>query len=223
VDGRVWIIGWETRIAGWAGEGQVLYTVEIYDPASATWSAGPSLNVARTDPFVVSCNGRIYAIGGAAHNSGPKLDSVESIGPGESAWRFETSLFEPTRQGHACVLDGIIYCASIDGIFAFDTARGDWDEDFPQPGAIGQGPLAAAYRGEVWLMGGYGDKRIRCYNPQTRAWRVGPDLPAGQAWGAAAVMDGQLIITGGAHQSELHDTVVFDDRTYILRDGPEDE
>jgi len=218
MDGRVWVIGGETRIAGWAGEGQVLYTVEIYDPASATWSAGPSLNIARTDPFVVSCNGRIYAIGGAAHNAGPKLDSVESIGPGESAWRFETPLFEPTRQGHACVLDGVIYCASIDGIFAFDSVGGHWDEDLPQPGAIGQGPLAAAYRGEVWLMGGYGDKRTRCYNPRTRIWRAGPDLPAGQAWGAAAVMDEQLIIVGGAHRSEVHDSVVFDDRMYVLRD-----
>ena len=31
-------------------------------------------------------DGRIYALGGAGHNSGPKLDTVESIGPGETAW-----------------------------------------------------------------------------------------------------------------------------------------
>ena len=218
MDSRVWVVGGETRIAGWNGEGQVLYTVEIYDPASGTWSPGPSLNVARTDPFVVSCNDRIYAIGGAAHNAGPKLDSVESIGPNEDTWRFETPLPEPTRQGHACVLDGIIYCASIDGIFAFDALNEQWDRDLPQPGKIGQGPLAAAYRGEVWLIGGPSDKAIRCYNPHSRCWRAGPDFPTAQAWGGATVMNGQLVIVGGAHESPMHGSVVYDDRTYVLRD-----
>ena len=218
MNGQIWVIGGETRTPGWKGEGQVLYTTDIYDPASRTWSPGPSLNVARTDPFVVSCNSRIYAIGGAAHNSGPKLDSVESIGSGEDTWRLEPSLPEPTRQGHACVLDGVIYCASIDGIFAFDSSSGRWDDDSPQPGEIGQAPLAAAYRGEIWIMGGFKDQQTRCYNPTTRTWRAGPDLPVGLAWGAAAVMDGRLIVAGGAHRSAGHQAVVFDDRTYVLRD-----
>jgi hypothetical protein len=216
---RVWVVGGETRIPGWTGEGQVLYTVDIYDPQSDTWSPAPSLNVARTDPFVLSCNGRIWAIGGAAHNAGPKLDSVESIGPGEDTWRFEASLPEPTRQGHACELDGVIYCASIDGMYAYDVTGGRWDVDFPQPGEIGQGPLIAAYRGEIWLMGGYQDQRSRCFDPVTRTWRDGPDLPTSQAWAAATVLEGELVIVGGAHWSEGHDTVVFDDRTYALREG----
>ena len=219
MDGRIWVVGGETRIVERGGEGQVLYLVDIYDPVSASWSAGPSLNLARTDPFVVTCKDRIYALGGAGHNSGPKLDTVESIGPGETAWRFETPLPEPTRQGHGCALGDIIYCVSIDGVFAFDTASGHWDEDLPQPGAIGQGPLAAAYRGEVWVIGGYEDRRCRCYNPETRTWRAGPDLPTEQSWGAAAVMNDQLFITGGAHFSQQHNTVVFDDRTYVLREG----
>ena len=215
--GRVWVVGGETRIPGWEGEGQVLYTVDIFDPASASWTPGPSLNVARTDPFVVSCNQRIYAIGGAAHNGGPKLDSVESIGPGETTWRMETPLPEPTRQGHACALNGIIYCASIDGMYAYDISSDRWDDDFPQPGPIGQGPLAAAYEGEVWVMGGHGDRSTRCYHPETRAWRNGPDLPTEQAWAGAVVIDGELMVIGGAHGSPQHEATVFDDRTYCLR------
>jgi hypothetical protein len=217
LDEKIWVIGGETRTAGREGEGQALYLVDIYDPASDSWRAGPALNDIRTDPFVVTCNDRIYAIGGASHNSGPKLDTVESIGVGETAWRAESPLPEPTRQGHACVLDGVIYCASIDGMYAFDTANGTWDENLPQPGDIGQGPLAAAYQGEVWLIGGFGDQRCRCYNPKTRSWRTGPDLPTEQAWGAAIVLDEQLYVIAGAHGSEPHDAVVFDDRTYALR------
>ncbi|MFH1567213.1 MAG: DUF1668 domain-containing protein, partial [Gemmatimonadota bacterium] len=219
LEGRIWVVGGETRTAGRQGEGQALYLVDIYDPASGTWSAGPSLNEVRTDPFVVSCNGRIYAIGGASHNSGPKLSSVESIGAGETTWRFEPSLPEPTRQGHACVLDGVVYCASIDGVYAFDTAAGRWDGNLPQPGPIGQGPLAAAYRGQVWLIGGYEDRTIRCFDPRARTWRRGPDLPTEQAWAAAIVVEGRLYVIGGAHRSRPHDAIVFDDRTYVFRDG----
>ncbi len=217
LDDCVWVVGGETRHPHWAGEGQVLYTALIYDPLSRSWRPGPSLHHARTDPFVVHCDGRIYAVGGAAHNSGPKLDSVESIGPGEDTWRLETPLPEPTRQGHGCALDGTVYCASIDGFYAFDTAAGTWDTHLPQPGPIGQGPLLAAWRGEVWLIGGFGDSSIRCYSPQTRSWRRGPDLPTEQAWGAASVLDDRLVITGGAHAIPLLGQVVFDDRTYVLR------
>ena len=217
LEGCVWVVGGETRYPHWDGEGQVLYTVLVYNPSCRSWQPGPSLHTARTDPFVVHCNGRIYAIGGAAHNGGPKLDSVESIGPGEAAWRFETPLLEPTRQGHGCELDGIIYCASIDGFYAYDVNTSLWDDDLPQPGPIGQGPLLAAWQGEVWLIGGFGDGLIRCYDPHTRSWRSGPNLPTEQAWGAASVLNGHLVITGGAHTIPLRDNVVFDDRTYVLR------
>jgi hypothetical protein len=217
--GRIWIVGDEGELGERHGARHVLDAVEIYDPANATWIVGPSLNQKRTDPFVMAHNDRIYAIGGASENSGPKVSSVESSGIGESVWRFETPLPEPTRQGHGCVLNGILYCVSIDGVFAFDAASGIWDEDLPQPGAIGQGPLAAAYGDEVWVIGGYEAKDIRCYSPKTKTWRAGPDLPTERSWGAATVMNGQLFIVGGAHRSQLPETVVFDDRTYVLRLG----
>lgn len=217
--GRVWVVGGETRFAGRGGPHQALYLVDVYDPASGTWSAGPSLNHVRTDPFVVTCNDRIYAIGGARHNAGPSLDTVESIGPGEDAWRCETPLPRPTRQGHACVLDGVIYCFSSDGAFAYDTKSDRWDEAFPQPGEISQGILAAAWKGEIWLIGGYQTRRIRCFDPRSRTWRAGPDLPTEQAWAAATVLDGRLYLIGGAHYSQNHGAIVFDDRTYVLRAG----
>jgi hypothetical protein len=217
LDGRVWVIGGEARFGPRPEPHQALYLVDVFDPQSGTWSTGPSLNFVRTDPFVVTCGNRIYAIGGAAHNEGPKLDTVESIGPGETAWRIETPLPEPTRQGHACALDGIIYCFSIDGAFAYDTVSRAWDSALPQPGPIGQGPLAAAYQGLVWLLGGYHDASVRCYDPQARRWTPGPDLPVEQAWAAAEVLDGRLYISGGAHFSAPHQAIVFDDRTWVLR------
>jgi hypothetical protein len=217
LDGRIWIVGGEGELGDRGGEVTTLDVVDIYDPQSASWTEGPRLNQVRTDPFVMTSGGRIWAVGGACDAS-TKLQSVESIGSGERAWRFEPELPEPTRQGGCCALDGTLYCVSIDGFFAFDTATAAWDTDVPQPpGEIGQAPLVAAHEGEVWVMGGFQCDETRCYAPLQRAWRTGPRLPTQQSWGAAAVLDGRLYIAGGAHRSEIHDRVIYDDRTWVLR------
>jgi N-acetylneuraminic acid mutarotase len=218
LDGRIWIVGGEGELGERGGEPTTLDVVDIYDPATDTWTPGPTLNQVRTDPFVMTSGGRIWAVGGACDPS-TKLISVESIGAGETAWRFEPDLPQPTRQGGCCALDGWLYVASIDGFFAFDTATGRWDEEVPQPGEIGQAPLVTAYQGEVWMMGGFHYGNTRCYHPKTRVWRAGAKLPTEQSWGAAAVLDGQLYITGGAHRSQIHDAVIYDDRTWRLRQG----
>lgn len=217
LDGRIWIVGGEGELGARGGPRTTLDVVEIYDPAHGTWTAGPRLNSVRTDPFVMAWGGRIWAIGGAC-DPGTKLRTVESIGSGEPAWRWEAPLPEPTRQGGGCALDGILYCVSIDGAFAFDTATGAWDDRFPQPPCpIGQAPLVAAFRGQVWMMGGFRSAQTYGYDPRTRSWRAGARLPTEQSWGAAAVLDGRLILVGGAHRCELHDTIVYDDRTFVLR------
>ncbi len=221
LDGRIWIVGGEGKLQDLEdpnGERVTVDVVDIYDPASGTWTSGPPLNTVRTDPFVMVANGRIWAIGGACD---PKtaLSTVESIAPGETAWRFETPLPRPTRQGGSCALNGVLYCVSKDGFFAFDTATNKWDEDLPQLTESLQAPLVAAFAGEVWVMGGYLARATYRYAPGERKWRPGPRLPTEQSWGAAAVLGDQLFITGGAHWSEVHQTVVFDDRTYVLRLG----
>ncbi|MDA0338197.1 MAG: hypothetical protein O2782_23755, partial [bacterium] len=216
LDGRIWIIGGEGEPGARDGERTTLDVVDIYDPSSGAWTPGPRLHQVRTDPFVMASGGRIWAVGGACDPT-TKLQSVESIGSGERSWRAEPDLPEPTRQGGCCALRGVLYVISIDGFFAFDTATGCWEQDLPQPGAIGQAPLVAAYADEVWMMGGLRCAATRCYHPATRTWRDGPRLPTEQSWGAAAGLDGSLYITGGAHRCDMHDATIYDDRTWTLR------
>ena len=84
LDGRIWVVGGEGEIKTPAhpeGEWITVDVVEIYDPASGAWSAGPRLNNVRTDPFVMVEAGRIWAVGGACNPSTP-IATVESIAPG---------------------------------------------------------------------------------------------------------------------------------------------
>ncbi|MBT3342095.1 MAG: hypothetical protein HN712_15740 [Gemmatimonadetes bacterium] len=213
---RVWLVGGEGELQGPGRDVTVLDTVDIYDPETATWSSGPALNQPRTDPFVMASDGRVWAAGGSGDSTN-RLQSMESIGAGERAWRKEPDLPSPAREGGCCALGGVLYCASLDGFFAYDIGAAAWDRSIPQPGTLVKGPLMTAFRGEVWMMGGAGQDQTQCYDPRIRAWREGPRLPTQQSWGAAAVLDGQLIITGGAHRSDRHDMTIYDDRTWVLR------
>lgn len=221
LDGRIWVVGGEGEIKTPAhpeGERITVDVVEIYDPTSGAWAAGPRLNNVRTDPFVMAEAGRIWAVGGACNPSTP-IATVESIAPGESAWRYESPLPVPTRQGGCCALDGVLYCVSTEGFFAFDTAARKWLTGLPQLEKSLQAALVAAFAGEVWVMGGHLSRATWRYAPAEHCWRPGPPLPTVQSWGAAAVLEGRLYIAGGAHWSAPHQRFAFDDRTYVLRPG----
>lgn len=221
LEGKIWVVGGEGEIKSAAhpeGERLTMDVVEIYDPVAGTWSEGPRLNTRRSEPLVMAEAGRIWAVGGACDPS-TAIATVESIAPGEGAWRYEAPLPVPLRQGAGCALDGVLYCVSTEGLFAFDTVTRQWLSGLPQLEQTPQAALVAAYAGEVWVMGGHRSQATWRYAPDERRWRPGPALPTWQSWGAAAVLEGQLYLAGGAHWSALHERFVFDDRTYVLRPG----
>ena len=82
-----------------------------------SWREGPSLNVARIECLTLSLAGRLWTFGGASDSAGGEsYDTVESIGPGETAWRVEsTRMPVKMRQFGGCVLNGKAYlCGGID-------------------------------------------------------------------------------------------------------------
>ena len=189
-----------------------LADVEIYNPSTKSWRSGPSLSTGRQEPVVVTVNGRIYAIGGADENDA--LDSVESIGPGERAWRSEQSLPRPMHQYAGCVLDDIIYVLDQAGAFSFDPKSEQWTT-LPHAPQLPQASQIAAHDGQVWVLGSYETAEGYRYDPVDKVWHWAPDLPSPNSWGAAAEFDGRLVVAGGAHL--IRSDFVFDDRMYALR------
>ena len=218
LEGRLWIVGGAANLEqpdNPDGPRLPLDEVLTFDPGSRAWNRGPSLSQPRLEPVVLAAAGRLWTAGG----SGPEgtLDLVESLGPGESTWRREPPLPVPLGQAAGCVLDGQLYFVGAAGLFAFDPIARAWSEPLPAPPSRAQAAQVAAYRGEVWVMGGSLSRTTQRYRPQQRTWVPGPDLPTDQAWGAALDLGGRLIVAGGAHWSERHRIYVFDDRTWALR------
>ncbi len=85
------------------------------------------------------------------------------------------------------------------GLAVFDPATHAWSV-IPGP-TQSRSAQIAAWRDELWIMGGVDlavPNETRIYNPAQRTWRRGPSLPNALAWGAAGVVDDQLVIAGGA-------------------------
>ena len=217
-DGNIWVVGGSANLRepdDPDGERLPLDAVHYYDIKSASWVQAPSLNIARNEPTVLATAGRLYCIGGTSP-SGAET-SVESLAPGEDAWRFEAPISAPFNQAAGCVLGGLLYCINREGFFAYDPQTGAWDADLPQLPQSPQAALVGVYKNEIWVMGGSRLRTSHRYNPAHRQWLAAPSLPTDQSWGAAHTLGERLIIAGGAHWDEFHQAYIYEDRVFALR------
>lgn len=66
--------------------------VDFYDPATDTWSRGPSLPVPLHHTATGVLDGRLYVVGGYLDPQWTPVAEVHSLGPGEASWRSEPPL-----------------------------------------------------------------------------------------------------------------------------------
>jgi hypothetical protein len=219
-EGQVWVIGGDVIEAN--GDRHAVTTVERCDPRTGRVTMGPPCIIARPMPVAMAAGGRLYVMGNA-RGEYDKPGTMESLGPGETAWRREPD--GPVGMGPlaGAAFDGKLYVViPKTGIAAFDTASRQW-AIVPSP-TIPRSCQMAAYRGELWLMGGRDTAdgaETRIYHPRSRTWRMGPPLPRALSWGAAATVNDRLIVTGGATErlnaAGKDRLFVYSDRTYVLR------
>ena len=194
-ENRVWVLGGD--ILQEDNQRRPSALVEIYDPATGTLTRGPDLPVALPSPIALPAAGRLWLVG--ARNR-TERGQFASIGPGEKSWRVEPEALPDMLALAGAALDNKLYvCVPQTGLAVFDPAKRAWSV-IPGP-TQPRSAQVAAWCGELWIMGGVDltDRtETRIYNPTLRTWRTGPSLPNALAWGAAGVVDDQLIVTGGA-------------------------
>ncbi len=213
LDDRLWIIAGNMKDG--SGKARDLATVEIFDPGTAKVSAGPELPVAMEMPAAANIGGRIYVAGaplGATRDSPVKLYSIAA---GETKWRTEPDGPAGWKALAGAALGGAFYVVVPQvGLAVFDTRPGKWKTiESPEHPRSCQ---VAVHRDELWIMGGRdvpaGD-HTWIYTPRTGQWRRGPNLPRELAWGAAAEVQGRLLLAGGAAGRS------YNNRTFLLREA----
>jgi len=83
VNGKIYAIGGAVYPFGVSSS--FLHTVEIFDPATNTWTEGPSMPTGRDELSSAIVNGKIYAIGG--YNGDNELNTVEVLDVGPASVR----------------------------------------------------------------------------------------------------------------------------------------
>ncbi len=220
LDDELWLLGGLFRDGD---RTRATATVEIFDPHTRSYRLGPPLPRKAGQVVALTVNGRLYAVGGA-DDEGPTAE-VLSIGAGETSWRIDAPAPGPVLQASGCVLDGRLYIAAgpssqCPGLFVYDPEQDSWSQ-IEHPSRPPSAPLCTAFDGSVWIMGGRGadggQTTTFAYAPATGQWRQGPDLPLPVSWGAAAAVNGRLLIAGGAYRDERVGDYFNSDRVFLLR------
>lgn len=136
--------------------------VDVYDPATDSWTHKQPLNTQRGAPAVVAVNGKIYAIGGKGEHRA--LDTVEEFNPDENTWTTKQSRMpHPRIRSAAALADGKIYVIGgetigvngeiISTVDVYDPSNDTWMTVAPLPTArriLG----AAAVDSTIYAVGG---------------------------------------------------------------------
>jgi uncharacterized repeat protein (TIGR03806 family) len=212
---RVWVIGGD--VIDVDGRRRTTTKVEVFDPATGRLADGVDLPFALATPLALTAAGRLWVMGSLTAK-GP--GQLVSLGAGEREWRRE-----PEGPRGMMALAGATLAEKLHvsvpeiGLVVFDPASRKWD-------VIGgpstpRSPQVAAWRGELWIMGGCDVPDARqslVYSSANGSWRTGPALPAPLSWGGAGVLADRLVVAGGAALRGAPGSLRFDfeDRTFVL-------
>jgi hypothetical protein len=184
------------------------FEVDVLDPVTHTWSAGPSLPIQPTyDTFsgVVGTDGRFYLF--------PKTGQVDIFDPVANSWslgptmpndvNYRTAAALP--DGRLMVIGGLSQSTGQDvqDVYALTPSTGTWAPLAPLPTGCQSMGAGTGPDGLVYVAGGACNSPswsnlLWIYHPTTDGWTSGNPMPTGQAWpGAAFGGDGRLYVVGG--------------------------
>jgi len=182
VDGKIYVIGGaHANIPGkppteplWVGVPQkVTGVVEVYDPATNSWSTRSPMPTGRNHFMAAVVDGKIYAVDGRIGSSFVTMsdvtDLVEEYDPKTDIWRYVSR--SPTKRGDVGggVYNGRIYVTG-----------GEYEEP----------------RGKITFWA------VESYDPKANAWQILPHLQIARHGFAAGFIGDVFHVGGGSFQSD---------------------
>ncbi len=228
-DGRIYVLGGGTAFGAYGGgssapPSSAFATVEIYDPATNSWSSGQPLPTARLNlAAVVGKDGRIYTFGG--WSGAAASNAVEIYDPSTGSYDFGMAMpFSREDPGVTLGADGKIYAVcggnvvqSYNQLQVYDPVADSWASLAAMPQQEGGVGFATASDGRLYAVGGglhsgscMANATTYVYDAGTNVWASGPPLITARM--SAAVLtgaDGRIYaIGGGISCTNLYDRAV---------------
>ena len=208
LDGKIYVIG------GYPQTRRYVDTVQVYDPATRTWSHTTPVPQPLHHTVAVGANGKVYVLGGEISNDGFAnqgfyLDTLYAYDPATATWAQRASMPTARGGGAAAVIGTKIYLAGGrppgGADFAvYDTEADTWTRlpDLPTQ----RNHLAAtAIGGKVYVAGGrFGGgvgsemtDRLEIFDPATNTWSQGAPLLEPRAGLNGMAVNGCFYTWGG--------------------------
>jgi DNA-binding CsgD family transcriptional regulator len=219
-ESRIYAIGGETA-AGVTGE------VEIYDPASNGWLAGPAKPTPVSNVAAVLLDRRVYVPGGTT-STGSVTNVLEVYDPAAGAWETRAPMPVPMAgyalaalQGKMILLggwDGVSYRAET---YVYDPAADHWSQatSMPAPRAFA---AAGVLDDEIYVVGGRNGEgelnTVDAYDPgaegsATGPWSARPPMNGARGGFGLAPIGSRLYAVGGGWMTPLAFNEQYDSRT----------
>lgn len=224
LDGRLYLLG---------GRGD--RPLEIFDPATGTWTRGATPPLELHHVQAIAHDGRLWLLGAltGAFPAEPPVPAVWIYDPAADAWAEGASIPEHRRRGASgvAVHDGVFYLVGgltgghnggyVAWLDAFDPASGQWRElaDAPRPRDHFH---AAVLDGRLYAAGGRTSSHatgegmsltvtaVDVYDIAAGTWSTLDDpLPTARSGNATVAYDGRIFVLGGESEAQTpaHDEV----------------
>jgi N-acetylneuraminic acid mutarotase len=154
VGGKLVVVG------GYGFDAELVEPVDIYDPATNSWSAGADIPTPRDHLTAAAVDGIVYAIGGRRVSVDAVVDAVEAYDLETDEWTTRSPM--PTRRaglgstasgGRVYVYGGEEFGAAFRTHAAYDPSNDTW-ESLPRMLEGRHGAGVAAVGGRIFVIGG---------------------------------------------------------------------
>jgi len=211
-DGKVLVAGGSVYNGGFFG-GSSIDSVELYDPASGTWTATGSLVTSRSGHTAeLLPNGKVLVAGGLntvypMHNT--FLASAELYDPANGTWAVTGSMSTPRRDhtstllpsGKVLVAAGNDYGRTHGSAELYDPASGSWTTTGGLVKARSNHRATLLPNNKVFVAGGASNGPLasaELYNPVSGTWTATGSLATARTGHAMALLTtGKVLVAGG--------------------------
>lgn len=188
-----------------------LTSLEIYNPATNTWSPGaPMPGASRGMSFALGFNGMIYVVSGYDVSL---TTSLYRYNPATNTWATLASIPDGVWEGAAAATsNGKIYVfggepslgGSTNTTRIYNIATNTWSLGANMPVSVQQHAAVASKAGKIYIIGGRSAAssapvaNVQIYDPLTNTWGAGaPMIVPKVQFGAALSSNGKIYVVGG--------------------------
>ncbi len=217
-DGKVYIAG--GNLDGGITGFRTVTTLEVYDPASDSWTTKQPMSVKRSRAAAAESGGKIYVMGGIQTNNQAPVATVEEYDPSTDTWTAKADM--PTARFGAGVVtasDGKIYVfgggdlsQNFSIVDVYDPSTNSWSSREPMPVARNVPGAVLGDDGLIYIIGGVpqgggGLNTVDVYDPATDGWSTGPQMLGERyVFGTAKAANGRIYVVGGVYNDDQSDT-----------------